>query len=374
MVFFSCMISRMYHRTAMIALAALFILAPMIALGSTSINEQFGKLEQQYQLPTGILAKIAMVESGGNPNLGSRSSSALGMFQWLTDSWKQASHALFGTVIDPSRRTDPALSAHVTAFALAQSKAKLGSLITQAKVDMTVGLYMGHFLGQGGASQFFSAYQQNPGAIGATLFSKAASANRNVFYNGGQARSLSEIVNFFAKKLGSAGVPNIAGDFTNSMPSASDFLQGVLPPKTDSERDFQTNYSTGRPPAAPNPLNSATMPSPSAQQSKNQPGTQAGSSGTEGSGTSSSVPSESLIIAQSSRIPRGGKTLISWVSVGMVPDSCSVSLNDAPFASGNRGSKALPPGSTQNSGTLSFTLSCTSPTGTSEKEVRVVVQ
>ena len=364
----------MYHQVLAVVLTVFFIVTPVTALGATSINEQFSKLEQQYQLPTGILAKIAMVESGGNPNLGSRSSSALGMFQWLTDSWKQASYALFGHVMDPSRRTDPALSAHVTAFSLAQSKAKLGSLITQAKVDMTVGLYMSHFLGQGGASQFFSAYQQNPGAIGATLFSKAAGANRNVFYNGGQARSLSEIVNFFSKKLGSAGVPNIAGDFSNSMPSASDFLQGILPPKNDSERDFQTNYSTGRPPAAPNPLNSATMPSASAQQTQNQSGTQTGGSGTEASGTPG-VPSASLIIAQSSRIPRGGKTLISWVSVGMASDSCSVSLNNASFGSGNRGSKALTRAATQTSGALSFSLTCTSPAGEPvEKDMKVVVE
>lgn len=365
----------MYHRGLTVFLVVCFVLLPASVFGSTNINEYFGKLEQQYQLPTGILGKIAMVESGGNPNLGSRSSSALGMFQWLDASWRQASHALFGYVVEPARRTDPAISGHVTAFALAQAKAKVGGLITQAKIDPTVGLYMTHFLGQGGASQFFSAYQQNPGAIGATLFSKAAGANRPVFYNGGQARSLSEIVNFFAKKLGSAGVPNIAGDFTNSMPSASDFLQGVLPPKSDSERDVQTNYSTGRPPAAPNPLNSATMPSGSEQQPKNPSGSQTGGSGTEASGSSSSVPPASLIIAQSSRIPRGGKTLISWVSVGMASNSCNVSLNDAPFASGNRGSKALPPNSTQASGTLSFTLSCSSPAGTSiEKDVKVVVE
>ena len=91
--------------------------------------------------------------------------------------------------------------------------------------------------------------------------------------------------------------------------------------------------------------------------------------------TVSQAPVAALIIAQSPRIPRGGKTLISWVSVGMTPDSCSVSLNDAPFASGNRGSKVLAPSATQNNGTLSFTLSCTSSAGESiEKEVKVVVQ
>ncbi len=91
--------------------------------------------------------------------------------------------------------------------------------------------------------------------------------------------------------------------------------------------------------------------------------------------SSADIPPASLIIAQSSRILRGGMTLISWVSVGMKPDSCSVTQDGAQFARGNQGSKVLSSGSTENTGTITFVLGCVSLLGTTiQKNVNVTVQ
>ncbi len=57
--------------------------------------------------------------------------------------------------------------------------------------------------------------------------------------------------------------------------------------------------------------------------------------------TSSTTPS-ALIIAQSTRIPRRGSTLISWASVGTAPDSCTVTKKWHPIFHGKSGKSAAP--------------------------------
>lgn len=87
------------------------------------------------------------------------------------------------------------------------------------------------------------------------------------------------------------------------------------------------------------------------------------------------IPPSSLFIAQSARVPRGGTTLLSWVSVGMKSDSCRVTQNGAQFATGNQGSKILSTVSTVTAGTLTFALECTSLSGASvRKSLSVIVQ
>jgi hypothetical protein len=225
-----------------LSLVVLFAV-PAQLFADTNINQFFGQLEQQYQLPAGILAKVAQVESGGNPNAGSRNSSAVGLFQWLTNSWESASKALYGRPLDPSLRTSPVESAKVTAFALADAKAQLGPLISQTKIDMTVGLYLAHFLGVGGARAFLNAYIQNPGLSACSVLPKACASNGSVMN-----RSLSGVVNYFAQKLQQPGVINIAGNFQDGQgisyaySSADLTSQNFLPANTKIGVDPQYDY------------------------------------------------------------------------------------------------------------------------------------
>ncbi len=90
--------------------------------------------------------------------------------------------------------------------------------------------------------------------------------------------------------------------------------------------------------------------------------------------TSSTTPA-SLIIAQSTRIPRRGSTLISWASVGTAPDSCTVIRNGVQFSTGNQGSQLLPAVMTGTAGTIVLVLDCINFAGThSRNSVSVVVQ
>src|SRR5262249_29860161 len=114
------------------ALALIALSATVYA--DTTFAAYLGQLEQTYQLPSGILWKVAMIENGGKTT-GCSSANACGMFQWTPNSWLSATKALFGRPYDLSARNDPSISAKVTAFGLADIRSQVGSLITQAKID-----------------------------------------------------------------------------------------------------------------------------------------------------------------------------------------------------------------------------------------------
>ncbi len=182
------------------------------AYADTSLNQVFGQLEQEYRLPSGVIAKIANVESGGNPTAGTPSG-PYGMFQWYARYWVPASQAAYGRAVDPSLRADPTVSAKVTAAALADARYRNGALIQQAQLDMTLGLYLNHFLGINGAAKFIQLYQQNPNQPAAPYFPKEAANNQGIF-NG---RSFAGIVNYFASKLKVAGPSvSVAGNFQDA--------------------------------------------------------------------------------------------------------------------------------------------------------------
>ncbi len=335
---------------------------------SQAVLAKFAQLEQQYGLPTGVMAKIARIESGGNARATNPYSTAAGLFQWLKSSWYFTSLKVNnGNPHPPDARFDPFIASEVTAYSLGVTKSKVGGLIQAAGADLSVGLYMGHFLGVGGATRFFQALASNPGASAAQTFPREAASNREVF----ASRSLSEVYNYFAQKMNQSGITSVAnaGTFDGNIAdsrilnaSSQQILMNPYrgpPPPPDPTRTFQTtpaDFVEGTPP----PANSTNVPQ--------------GSSGPRTQVTSSSTPLASLIIAQSTQILRGKTTLISWVSVGMKLDSCSVSQSGYQFANGNEGSKILTPGLMEE-GTITLILECAPFSGTTiRKSVDIVIQ
>lgn len=180
----------------------------------------------------------AKVESGLNASARAGTSSATGLYQFIEQSWLAvvkdhgAEHGLgwaansIGrtssgrlTVSDPAARqailnlrTDPEVASLMAAEHASDNKAALESSLGR---DATgTDLYMAHFLGLGGAKQFLGAMQANPDRNAASMFPAAARANRGVFYErDGSARSLSEVYQRFAGKLG-----NGSGSTGNSLP------------------------------------------------------------------------------------------------------------------------------------------------------------
>lgn len=201
-------------------------------------------------MPFDYLLNQAKVESGLDPSARARTSSATGLFQFIDQTWlgtvkkhggrhglgwaaaaiRQGRDGRFQvddrglrrTILD-LRKNPEAASAMAAEFASDNRAALERGLGRRAE---PVDLYLAHFLGAGGATRFLRAHDADGRASAARLLPEAARANRWVFFaRDGSARSLGEIRNRFAAKIGGHGKPGSAP----SMPALSS------PGLTDSE-------------------------------------------------------------------------------------------------------------------------------------------
>jgi len=184
------------------------------------------------------LLATAKLESGLNPAVKSSTSSATGLFQFIDQTWlmtMKQSGAEFGLgrYADAIERTasgryfvrDPAMRAEIlnlrknpsanAAMAGALTRQNAARLRTRIGRDATEGeLYIAHFLGAGGAAKLINAAGSNPRAQAASLFPRAAAANRSIFYDKqGEARSVTAVYGLLVTKLARAmpsGVPTQA--------------------------------------------------------------------------------------------------------------------------------------------------------------------
>jgi hypothetical protein len=195
--------------------------ASMPALAGGPANTVTGAIRNAAQV-TGTsfqyLLATAKIESGLDPALAMRSSSATGLFQFIDQTWlgtlKQAGPA-FGysryanaitrtssgryVVEDPALRQeifrlrkDPAANAVMAGVFTQQNAITLGNRLGRKPTEDE--LYMAHFFGAGGASKLIRLASDNPGATAAQVFPAAASANRLIFYDKrGNARSIAGV-------------------------------------------------------------------------------------------------------------------------------------------------------------------------------------
>ncbi len=196
----------------------------------------------------GYLYNQARIESSLDPQARARTSSAAGLFQFTKQTWLQvvkahgadhgASWAASAiergttglTVADPQLRTtidnlryDPEFASAMAAEFAADNR---GHLEARLGHDVEpVDLYLAHFLGSAGATDFLAAHDADPDAAAAPLFPAAAAANRAIFYGpGGAPRSLDDIRISFAAKLDGAPIP-AAGAMTVSAGAAARWTQ-----------------------------------------------------------------------------------------------------------------------------------------------------
>lgn len=209
----------------------------------------------------------ARLESGFNPDVRARTSSATGLFQFLDQSWlgvvrqHGAQHGLGWaaaairtdrngrhSVSDPQlqrtimdlRRQPEAASAMAAAFA-ADNRAYLSNRLDRP--TESVDLYMAHFLGPSGAGRFLEAHAANPDAAAAPAFGREARANRSIFFDrSGAARSYDGIRRLFAERLAAGTPPPPSADYV-APPSAAP--PAIFAPPLPTELTLATDTSSG---------------------------------------------------------------------------------------------------------------------------------
>lgn len=203
------------------------------------------------------LLSVAAHESGLNPSIKAKTSSATGLFQFLDKTWLSmvgqhgaqygigwAQAAVKGGKAGRGSttrsqilalRNDPYLSSVMGAELMKANNAALRPILGR---DATAGEnYMAHFLGTGGARKFFREEQRNPAAGAAGLFPEQARANRSVFYGrDGHERSLQEVANLMASfverpvkiQLELSGVPTGAKVTARAGPSTNPAISHAM--------------------------------------------------------------------------------------------------------------------------------------------------
>lgn len=147
-----------------------------------------------------LMIAIAAVESGFDPSAKAGSSSAAGLFQFISSTWK-AMIGKYGQTYGIPNGTS-ALDGRANAILGACYIKDNAQVIKRIKGNVSAtDVYMAHFLGSGGVSTFLKAMMKNSQAPAANLMPAAAKANKTIFYNGGRSRTLAEVYSLMQNKL-----------------------------------------------------------------------------------------------------------------------------------------------------------------------------
>jgi hypothetical protein len=219
---------------------------------SSSVSSRVISAIKNAATKTGVdfsyLLQKASQESGFDPSAKASTSSATGLFQFTSQTWLQmvktygAQYGLGSyssqitsdasghlSVSSPSTkqailalRNDPQISAEMAGELDKQNAASLQQNIG-GKIGGTE-LYLAHFLGAGGASNFLEEMRSNPNATAANILPEAAAANPSVFYDkSGDPRTLGQIYQHFAQKFdgNATQLASIASRSTSASKTAS---------------------------------------------------------------------------------------------------------------------------------------------------------
>lgn len=176
-------------------------------------------------ISSGYLLRAAKRESSFDPLARARTSSALGLYQFLDDTWLSTLHrhgarhgyGAYASQISVGRDGAPRVNDLNARFEILSARkdpvlsALMGAEFTRDNRDRLIGffgrapndgeLYVAHFMGADGAIRLYAASHQRPNAIAADLFPRAAAANKSVFFDGfGRARNVYAVTMILERK------------------------------------------------------------------------------------------------------------------------------------------------------------------------------
>jgi hypothetical protein len=226
---------------------------PAVTETPPEIAEAIRKASKKTGTDFNYLLKTAERESSFAPKAKARTSSAAGLFQFIESTWLQMVKTVghrFGLghmadeiverrdgsfhVADAGTknkvlqlRYDPEVSALMAGEFTRQNADYVRNRIGR---DPTSGeLYIAHFLGARQGTKLIELAQSQPNGRADIHFSRAARANRSIFYRNGSPRTLDEVYQRLTNQHDGPGavMPHVAG--TAQPPSRSSKVQRVPP-------------------------------------------------------------------------------------------------------------------------------------------------
>jgi hypothetical protein len=240
---------------------------------------------QKSDVDFDYLLQTAMRESSLDPHAKAKTSSAVGLFQFLDSTWLEVMKSDGGrlgyqayadaiverdgeyTIPDPELRAEVLElreNTQVAADLAAAFTRRNGAYLLErfGRMPSPGELYIAHFLGAKGAEKLFAAGLQDPDQPAAKLFPKQAGANPGIFYDSGKARSIKEVYQALVARH--APVPAIDPAFAAqqlaSTPTSAPVSQArwsgdVVPSRFGpGDMSFTALFSTEQPSNAPRTL------------------------------------------------------------------------------------------------------------------------
>lgn len=144
-----------------------------------------------------LLATVLGVESSFDPNAKSGTSSAGGLSQFISSTWNDMVSkygAKFG-IPNNASVYDPKANALLGAQYIKDN----AKAVSSVKSDPSgADVYLAHLLGPTGAAKLLKA---SPETLAANLLPEAAKSNREIFFDGSRARTVSEVYSFIQSKV-----------------------------------------------------------------------------------------------------------------------------------------------------------------------------
>lgn len=212
--------------------------ATPVAGNGTPVRAAIARAAQATGVDFNYLLAQAKIESSLNPAAKAPTSSAAGLYQFTQGTWLQtldrhgAEHGLgwAGDAISGGRIADPAMRAQIMALRYDANTSALmaGELAADNRAELATALgrepdaaelYLGHFLGIGGATTFLSALASDPNSSAAALLPQAAGANRSIFYGPEGARSVAGVMDVIRGRVGGAMESGGAELWANAAPA-----------------------------------------------------------------------------------------------------------------------------------------------------------
>lgn len=191
--------------------------------GRPDVRAAIARAAQRTGVDFNYLLAQAKIESSLDPSANAGTSSAAGLYQFTNSTWLRtldqhgadhglawAASAIDGGKVAPGMRAqimalryDPDASALMAAELANDNRAELVGVL--GREPDSAELYLAHFLGSAGASEFLTALAANPGQSAVAVNPKAAASNRGIFYDrSGAPRSVGGVMDLMRSKVGNA--------------------------------------------------------------------------------------------------------------------------------------------------------------------------